>query len=183
MRSPAPASGALNLVGHDTAGRVELLTIARRLRRKLKEYRYRPKVIYPHGDRLKGTFTVGEGTVLGINSRIDCTGHVEIGRHCILSDGVRIFSHTHDFLYGDVPDITGVTGISQSRVKICDNVYIGGEAVILPQVSEIGESAIIGARAVVTKPVGPGEIWVGNPARKVGSRSDASPGNDVPPAF
>ena len=63
-----------------------------------------------------------------------------------------------------------------TSVKIGDNVFIGGEALILPQVGKIGDNAIIGARAVVASDVGPGEIWVGNPARKVGSRCDRERG-------
>lgn len=45
---------------------------------------------------------------------------------------------------------------------------IGAAATILPGVT-IGEKAVIGAGAVVTKNVPDGETWVGNPARKIGS--------------
>jgi len=41
---------------------------------------------------------------------------------------------------------------------------VGAGAVILPGLT-IGEEALIGAGAVVTKDVGPHEVWVGNPAR------------------
>ncbi len=41
---------------------------------------------------------------------------------------------------------------------------VGAGAVILPGLT-IGERAMIGAGAVVTRSVGPDEIWVGNPAK------------------
>jgi maltose O-acetyltransferase len=54
-------------------------------------------------------------------------------------------------------------------VLICDRVWIGYRAIILPGVS-IGEGAVVGAGAVVTKNVEPYAIMAGNPARKVGER-------------
>jgi acetyltransferase-like isoleucine patch superfamily enzyme len=55
-------------------------------------------------------------------------------------------------------------------VLIGDRVWIGYRAIILPGVS-IGEGAVVGAGAVVTKNVEPYAIVAGNPARKVGERA------------
>jgi acetyltransferase-like isoleucine patch superfamily enzyme len=101
---------------------------------------------------------------------IDCTGNVEIGEHCVLSEGVKIYSHTHDFNEGWVADITREKGIRTNSITIGDNVSIGTEAMILPQAGVIEDNAVIGARAVVTKPIGRCEFWAGNPARKIGER-------------
>ena len=49
---------------------------------------------------------------------------------------------------------------------VMDNVSIGAGAVILPGIV-LCEGAKIGAGAVVTKNVPPGETWVGNPAKKL----------------
>jgi acetyltransferase-like isoleucine patch superfamily enzyme len=141
------------------------------MRRRWRAYRRRPKIIYPHGDVRRGSLSVGERTSIAAGVCFDCTGDVVIGKHCVIAEGVRIFTHSHDFLIGEVPDITAETGIAFSSIEIGDNVYVGHESVILPKVSSIGSSAIIGARAVVTKDVPPGEIWAGNPARKIGERS------------
>ena len=54
-------------------------------------------------------------------------------------------------------------------VVIGDQVWIGYRAVILPGVS-IGEGAVVGAGAVVTKDVEPFAIVAGNPARKIADR-------------
>ena len=55
-------------------------------------------------------------------------------------------------------------------VVIGDRAWIGYRAIVLPGVS-IGEGAVIGAGAVVTKDVEPYAIMAGNPARKVGERA------------
>jgi len=55
-------------------------------------------------------------------------------------------------------------------IKVEDYAWIGFGATILPGVT-IGEGAVIGANAVVTKSVEPYSINVGNPARKVGERN------------
>ena len=54
-------------------------------------------------------------------------------------------------------------------VVIGDRVWIGYRAIVLPGVT-IGEGAVIGAGAVVTKDVEPYAIIAGNPARKIGER-------------
>ena len=55
-------------------------------------------------------------------------------------------------------------------VVIGNRVWIGYSAVILPGI-KIGEGAIVGAGAVVTKEVEPFAIVAGNPARKIGERN------------
>jgi acetyltransferase-like isoleucine patch superfamily enzyme len=54
-------------------------------------------------------------------------------------------------------------------VIIGDKVWIGYRAIILPGV-KIGEGAVVGAGAVVTKDVEAFSIVAGNPARKIGER-------------
>jgi chloramphenicol O-acetyltransferase type B len=48
-------------------------------------------------------------------------------------------------------------------IVVGNDVWIGVEAFILPGI-QIADGAVIGARSVVTKNVGPYEIWAGNPA-------------------
>jgi len=52
---------------------------------------------------------------------------------------------------------------------IGNDVWIGSEAIIMPGVS-IGDGAVIGTRAVVTRDVAPYAIVAGNPARTIRSR-------------
>lgn len=52
---------------------------------------------------------------------------------------------------------------------IGNDVWLGAESLIMPGV-HIGDGAVIAARAVVTKKVGPYEIWGGNPAKLIKKR-------------
>ncbi|MFG0288101.1 MAG: DapH/DapD/GlmU-related protein, partial [Rhodopirellula sp. JB044] len=56
-------------------------------------------------------------------------------------------------------------------VRIGSNVWIGGGALILPGVT-VGDDAIVGAGAVVTRDVPPGAVMVGVPARVQKYRDD-----------
>lgn len=58
-----------------------------------------------------------------------------------------------------------------ARTRIGNDVWIGHGAMIRAGV-RIGHGAIIGMGSVVTKDVGPYEIWGGNPARLLGTRFD-----------
>lgn len=53
---------------------------------------------------------------------------------------------------------------TKGDVSIGNDVWIGDGVTILSGVT-IGDGAVIGARSVVTKDVGPYEVWAGNPAR------------------
>ncbi len=55
------------------------------------------------------------------------------------------------------------------RVVIGNDVWIGRSAIVLPGV-EVGNGAVVGAGAVVTKSVPPYGIVVGNPARLIRCR-------------
>lgn len=55
------------------------------------------------------------------------------------------------------------------RTRIKKGASIGANATILGGIT-IGENALIGAGAVVTKDVPAGQTWVGNPARAVSAR-------------
>jgi maltose O-acetyltransferase len=54
-------------------------------------------------------------------------------------------------------------------IVIHDNAWLGGGAIVLPGVT-VGENAVVGAGAVVTKTVAPNVVVAGNPARVVRSR-------------
>lgn len=147
------------------------------LKHKWNQKQNRPRFQYPHKAVRVGSLKIGEDSILG-RVKIDLTGDVEIGCHCIISDDVKIFTHRHMFLEGEVANIVEEKGVVFTSLQIKENVVIGEGAMILSQVCRIGDSAVIGAGAVLTKDVGPGEIWAGNPARMVGRRGspDLTPG-------
>jgi NDP-sugar pyrophosphorylase family protein len=94
----------------------------------------------------------------GMNSSIDVLSDlVEIGPGFISAPGSIILSH----------DASTIIHCGKSRVErtiIGKNVFLGANSVVLPGV-KIGDNAIIGAGAVVTKDVPENCVAVGNPAR------------------
>lgn len=89
-------------------------------------------------------------------------------------------------------DVTLVAHVAErgklvtAPVRIGRNVTVGIMAVILPG-CEIGDGAVIAAGAVLSKgsKVGPGEIWAGVPARRIGRKSESRrpPGPPVSAIF
>jgi acetyltransferase-like isoleucine patch superfamily enzyme len=95
---------------------------------------------------------------IGKNSRVSshsfiCSS-VEIGEDCFIAHGVMFtndkFTENRD-------------GWIERKTVVGNNVRIGSNATILPV--KIGDGAVIGAGAVVTKDVLPNQIVKGNPAK------------------
>ena len=59
-----------------------------------------------------------------------------------------------------------VQGSTQGCIKIEKNAWIGGDCIILPDIT-IGEHAVVGAGSVVTKSVEPFTVVAGNPAKMI----------------
>jgi acetyltransferase-like isoleucine patch superfamily enzyme len=83
---------------------------------------------------------------------------VEVGRNVIIGYGTRIVGHMQE-----------ADHVTIRRTVIEDDVLIGGEASILAG-AHLGKGCVIGSRALVLPGtvVGPYEIWVGAPAKKIG---------------
>ncbi|MBO9616383.1 MAG: CatB-related O-acetyltransferase [Dyadobacter sp.] len=102
----------------------------------------------------------------------------QIGRYCSFGPGVRIFNgnhginwaSTHPYLYNPRLGYVEQERISRNALVIGDDVWIGANAIILPNVGSIGTGAVIGAGAVVTKDVPAFAIVAGNPATFIRSR-------------
>lgn len=107
---------------------------------------------------------ISDKASFGQDVTIDLTGDLTIGDGSHLAHRVSVLTHTHANLTG--PIRLGKVGPPLGcSLVIGKHVFIGENAVILPQVNSIGDWAVIGAYSVLTKPVGAGEIWAGNPAR------------------
>lgn len=110
---------------------------------------------------------VGEGTIIGYSCFIDGRDRITIGNHTDIASEVMIYSSEHDL---SSPEFTAIS----APVKIGDYVFIGPRAIILPGVT-IGDRAVVGAGAVVTKDVEPGTIVGGVPAKVIAERSLKNP--------
>lgn len=83
-----------------------------------------------------------------------------LGKGCLMMAGAMM---GHDNEVGDFCHIAAQAAVG-SYLKIGKGVHIGLNATIREFLS-IGEYATLGAGAVLTKDIGPNEIWAGNPAR------------------
>lgn len=86
----------------------------------------------------------------------------------MIAQDLYIAANNHTFSRIDIPmRVQGYT--PQKRTVIEDDVWIGARVIItLGRIISIG--SIIAAGAVVTKNVGPFEIWGGVPAKFIKSR-------------
>lgn len=100
-----------------------------------------------------------------------------IGRYVSIAKGVRFFlqNHpvdrlsTHPYFYERGLNGAAITDES-SQLVIGHDVWIGCNAILTPGCKRVGNGAIIGAGAVVTKDVPDFAIVAGSPARKIRDR-------------
>ena len=128
---------------------------------------HRPLVIAVH----KGAvLSIGEDS--GISSATMVANRsITIGRRVLVGGDVSIYDSDFHPLRAADRAIGPDHGVVSAAVTIGDGVFLGAGAIVLKGV-EIGAGAVIGAAAVVTKSVPAGEIWAGNPARRIGGVSD-----------
>lgn len=109
-----------------------------------------------------GELVIGDGTSIEQNCHIIAGNKLEIGKDVTISAFVYIADCGHSI--GDVTQSVMKQSLDIKQTKIGDGAFIGIGARIMPGVT-IGEHAIIGANAVVTKDVPPYHMVGGVPAR------------------
>lgn len=113
------------------------------------------------GAMITSTMEIGDHSGVGINAKIH--GRVVIGKDVMMGPDCIIYTKNHAFADTTIP--MREQGFSEEKPVIIGNdVWIGGRVTILPGV-HIGNGAIVGAGAVVTKDVPEYAIVGGNPAR------------------
>lgn len=107
---------------------------------------------------------LGERNVINFGCLLDGRKFsIKIGNNVAVGPEATILTLGHDPRSATFEDRGG-------DVAIGDRAWICYRAIILPGV-EIGEGAVVGAGAVVSKNVDPYTIVVGNPAKPVGQRT------------
>lgn len=120
--------------------------------------------------------TPGRETNLMISrfALIDCTGSIHVGPWCNLSARCRIYTHDHIHL-GRQPllAVEERYGVIWQDKFIGSDVWIHDGAIVLYQVTRIPDGVVLGAGSVLTQNPEPYEIWAGNPAKKIGERTES----------
>lgn len=108
---------------------------------------------------------IGEGTSIQMYFHCGAAESVKIGRDVLIAGRVYITDHDHVF---DDPNLPArrTDGLVTKPVVIEDGAWLGEGCVILKGVT-VGQRAVIGANAVVTKDVPPFAIVGGIPARVI----------------
>ena len=132
--------------------------------------------------------SVGDDTKIGafveIQKNVSVGARCKISSHSFLCEGVTIedevfVGHGVMFINDIEPRATAPGGALQTEAdwtviptRICRGASLGSGAVIMGGVT-VGANALVGAGAVVTRDVEPGEVVAGVPARLL--RSGAGP--------
>jgi acetyltransferase-like isoleucine patch superfamily enzyme len=130
-----------------------------------------------------GKITVGDGVFINSSTMVLSRSSVEIGNAVTIAWGCVIYDHNShsisyldrisdqdqqliDFPGGNMVANKDWSTVSTAPIRINDYAWLGFDVVVLKGVT-IGEGAVLGARAVVTKDIPPWTIAAGNPARVV----------------
>lgn len=87
---------------------------------------------------------------------------ITIGKNAMLGPNVQLLTPLHPL----DPDERNSGYEYGAPIRIGDNFWAGGGAIILPGVS-LGDNVVVGAGAVVTKSFGDNVLLAGNPARVI----------------
>ena len=124
--------------------------------------------------------TIGKYSYIGNGTSIS---HAQVGRFCSISANCAIGGGAHPLSWVSTSPVfnknRNIFGKSFSdipynpyeTVVIENDVWIGGNCCIKSGV-HIANGAVIGMGSVVTKDVGPYEVWAGNPAKRIKKRFD-----------
>ena len=131
--------------------------------------------------------SVGEGTEIRPPLYVDYGTHISVGARCFANFGLVALDVASIVIGDDVqigPNVQLLTPThpvapgprrdkweAAEPIRIGDNVWLGGGAIVLPGVT-IGADTVVGAGAVVTHDLPADVVAVGNPARVVRSLAD-----------
>ena len=109
-----------------------------------------------------GTIRIGAGSYLTYDVIITCATKITIGERCGLGQNTYIADGSHRFRNTDIPFLD--QGYDFREILIEDDAQVHSKCTI---VNNIGKRAVIGANAVISKPIPPYCLAAGVPARVI----------------
>jgi acetyltransferase-like isoleucine patch superfamily enzyme len=110
----------------------------------------------------QGRVEIGAGTVFTYDVVIQCSTSVVIGEHCVFAHAATIVDGNHRFRDADRAMLS--QGYDYRPIRIGDQASVMAHSTVI---ADIGERAFIGANSVVTEPIPPYALAVGQPARVI----------------
>ncbi len=117
--------------------------------------------------------SVGANSFINMNCLLLDDNYITIGKNALLGPSVQIYTANHPLKASERivespnEDTNTATYLTYSQpVTIGDNVWIGGNTVIMPGVT-IGNNVTIGAASLVTKDIPDHVLAFGNPCRVI----------------
>ncbi len=117
--------------------------------------------------------SVGDESAIGEHAFIYNLGPLVIGKRVTISQRAHLCGGSHDHSDPEMP-------LLKTPIQIGDDAWICADAFVGPGVS-IGNGAVVGARAVVTRDLDPWEIVAGNPAITIKKRTIKDVKNECEP--
>ena len=106
--------------------------------------------------------TIGDGSWVNFGLTALDVAPIVIGQDVLIGPNCSLYTAIHP----TEPGPRRAKWESAAPITLGDNVWLGGSVVVCPGVT-IGENAIVGAGAVVTRDIPANSIAVGNPARVI----------------
>ncbi len=103
--------------------------------------------------------SIGEGTYANMNLTLIDDWKITIGKHVLIGPNVTLCTTGHSIH----PEHRG-DGMYSFPITIEDNVWLGANVIVLPDVT-IGKNSVIGAGSVVTKDIPANSIAFGSPCK------------------
>jgi acetyltransferase-like isoleucine patch superfamily enzyme len=110
--------------------------------------------------------SIGDNVLIG---RYNIVHHCDFGNYVLTAERCTFLSGSkyHNLSRTDIP--MALQGGQKKRIVVSDDCWVGAHAVVM---EDVGHGAVVGAGAVVTKPVADFTIVVGNPARILRRRDE-----------
>lgn len=131
----------------------------------------RPFVASSARIKMPWNLTLEHRACLGERSEVYNLGPVILRERCTIAQEAYLCAGTHDFTTPDLPMVVG-------PIEVKPDAFVGARAFILPGVT-IGEGAVIGACAVVSRDMPAWTICAGNPCQPIKPRPFNHPGTDA----
>jgi serine acetyltransferase len=108
---------------------------------------------------------IADRVFLGRGCEFNIRVGIEIGDDSSIASGCKFIDHDH----GIVGDTIDAAPGREGAIVLGKCVWLGANVIVLRGVT-IGDAAVVGAGAVVTRSIPAREIWGGVPARKLSER-------------